>query len=46
MNLKLKIPFRKRYLKLFIYNIPDWLIGILIVVVLVMICLKTFLFHI
>jgi hypothetical protein len=45
MHLKLRVPFRKPYLTLFIYNIPNWLIEILIVVVLIVICLKTFLIH-
>ena len=34
MTIKLKIPFRKGGIKVFFYDIPDWLVAGLIIVVL------------
>jgi hypothetical protein len=45
MDLKIKIPFRKGQLKMFVYNIPPWLVGgLVIVVILIILSLKMF-FH-
>ena len=45
MNIKLKIPYHGKHLKVFIYNIPAWLIGGLVIVALILLSLKIYPFH-
>ena len=45
MNIKLKIPYHGQYLKIFIYNIPAWLIGALVIVALILLFPKIYPFH-
>jgi len=45
MYIKIKIPYASSCIKVFIYNIPPWLLGTIIVVITVISMLKPHFFH-
>lgn len=45
MVIKIKIPYAASYIEMFVYNIPPWLLGTLIIVIATISMFKTHLFH-
>ena len=45
MNIKIKVPFQKRYLTIAVDNIPPWLVGVLATSILIALMLRIIPIH-